>query len=275
MISIRRRTLLLVLPWIMSAGLLAQTQRQAAPPEPKVGQPGKDVVWVPTPDAVVAKMLDMAAVTPQDYVIDLGSGDGRTVIGAARRGATAHGIEYNPDLVVLSRRAAAAAGVGDRATFAQADLFNSDFSRATVLTMFLLPEINMRLRPIILGLKPGTRIVSNTFSMQDWEADEIATVANCPVYCTVHLWLVPAKVEGVWRLPAGDLELQQQFQVVRGTLTSGTSTTPTAGGRLRGDRISFTVAGDQYVGRVNGDAMDGTMRSQGATSTWRATRVRR
>jgi len=270
----RRRPLLLVLPWVLSATLFAQT-RPAAPPQPTVGQPGKDVVWVPTPDAVVAKMLDLASVTSQDYVIDLGSGDGRTVIAAARRGAIAHGIEYNPDLVALSRQAAAAAGVSDRATFTQADLFKSDFSRATVLTMFLLPEINMQLRPAILDLRPGTRVVSNTFMMQDWEPDETVTVPDCQLYCTVHFWLVPAKVEGVWRLPAGDLDLRQQFQTLRGTLTAGANATPTASGRLRGDRISFAVGGDQYVGRVDGDAMSGTVRSQGATSTWSATRVRR
>src|SRR5687768_6928975 len=152
------------------------TQAPAKPFEPQGGQAGKDVVWVPTPQALVDKMLDMAKVTPQDYVIDLGSGDGRTVITAAKRGARAHGIEYNPDMVELAKKNAAEAKVTDKATFAKADLFESDFSKANVITMFLLPTINMKLRPTILNLKPGTRIVSNSFSMEDWEADETETI---------------------------------------------------------------------------------------------------
>jgi hypothetical protein len=146
--------------------------------QPQVGQEGKDVVWVPTPQALVDKMLDMAKATPKDYVIDLGSGDGRTVITAAKRGIRAHGIEYNPDMVELSKRNAAKEGLGDKATFAKADLFESDFSEATVITMFLLPEINLRLRPKILDLKPGTRIVSNSFTMGEWSADDTATAAG-------------------------------------------------------------------------------------------------
>ncbi|HEU4640653.1 MAG TPA: class I SAM-dependent methyltransferase, partial [Candidatus Binatia bacterium] len=139
----------------------AFVQAQPAPKEfqPEVGQEGKDVVWVPTPQALVDKMLDMAKITPKDYLIDLGSGDGRTVITAAKRGVRAHGIEYNPEMVELSKRAAAKQGVSDKATFAKADLFESDFSQATVITMFLLSSINMKLRPKILSLKPGTRIV--------------------------------------------------------------------------------------------------------------------
>src|SRR5688572_23039463 len=122
------------------------------PYEPEVGQAGKDVVWVPTPQTLVEKMLDMAKVTPKDYVIDLGSGDGRTVITAAKRGAKAHGIEYNPDMVELSKRNAEKEGVTGKATFEKADLFQSDFSKAQVVTMFLLPTINMKLRPTILNL---------------------------------------------------------------------------------------------------------------------------
>src|SRR5918992_5999257 len=143
-----------------SLGALAQTTTY----EPSVGQEGKDVVWVPTPQVLVDKMLDMAKVTPSDYVIDLGSGDGRTVITAAKRGARAHGIEYNRDMVELSKRNAEKEGVSGKATFAQADLFKSDFSQASVITMFLLPDINLKLRPKILDLKPGTRVVSNSFT---------------------------------------------------------------------------------------------------------------
>src|SRR5574341_258516 len=167
----------LLLLTAVCAGLV-QAQTATSTYEPTVGQEGKDVVWVPTPQAVVDKMLDMAKVTPQDVVIDLGSGDGRTVITAAKRGARALGIEYNPDMVELSRRNAAKEGVSDKASFIKADLFESDFSQAQVITMFLLSSINMKLRPKILDLKPGTRIVSNSFTMGDWTADETVTVKD-------------------------------------------------------------------------------------------------
>jgi hypothetical protein len=239
--------------------------------EPSVGQEGKDVVWVPTPQALVDKMLDMAKVTPKDYVIDLGSGDGRTVITAAKRGAKAHGIEYNPDMVELSKRNAAKEGVSDKATFAKADLFQSDFSQATVITMFLLPSINIKLRPKILDLKPGTRIVSNSFDMEDWKPDEDATVSGCDHWCTAHLWIVPAKVGGTWKLPQGDLTLKQTFQMVSGTIKSGNVITP-VNGQLNGDQITFTAGGAQYIGRVNGSSMHGTIKG-GSNGNWTATRA--
>jgi hypothetical protein len=239
--------------------------------EPSVGQEGKDVVWVPTPQALVDKMLDMAKVTPKDYVIDLGSGDGRTVITAAKRGAKAHGIEYNPDMVELSKRNAAKEGVSDKATFAKADLFQSDFSQATVITMFLLPSINIKLRPKILDLKPGTRIVSNSFDMEDWKPDEDATVSGCDHWCTAHLWIVPAKVGGTWKLPQGDLTLKQTFQMVSGTIKSGNVITP-VNGQLNGDQITFTAGGAQYTGRVNGSSMQGTIKG-GSNGNWTATRA--
>src|SRR3984893_1900439 len=190
-----RRSLLTLVLALVAVSAFAQTQ-PTKPFEPQSGQPGKDVVWVPTPQALVDKMLDLANVTPQDYVIDLGSGDGRTVITAAKRGATAHGIEYNPDMVALSQRNAAAEGVSDKATFVKADLFESDFSKATVVTMFLLPTINLKLRPKILDLKPGTRIVSNAFDMEEWQADQTTDAEKgCTSWCTAYLWIVPAKVE--------------------------------------------------------------------------------
>src|SRR6186713_1995850 len=171
-LQIFRRTWLAAGFSIAAAGLIAHAQAPATDTfQPSVGQPGKDVVWVPTPQAVVDKMLDMAKVTKDDFLMDLGSGDGRTVITAAKRGARAFGIEYNPDMVTLSQNNAKAAGVADRATFVKADLFETDFSKATVVTMFLLPSINMKLRPKILDMKPGTRIASNTFTMEDWQAD--------------------------------------------------------------------------------------------------------
>jgi Methyltransferase domain len=240
---------------------------------PSVGQEGKDVVWVPTPQALVDKMLDMGKVTAKDYVIDLGSGDGRTVITAAKRGARAHGIEYNPDMVELSKRNAAKEGVGSKATFAKADLFESDFSEATVITMFLLSSINMKLRPKILDLKPGTRIVSNTFDMDDWKPDETGTAPGCNNWCTAHLWIVPAKVGGTWKMPQGELTLKQTFQMLTGTLRSGNVTTP-INGKMTGDQISFTAGAVQYSGRVNGEAMAGTVKG-GDGGNWNATRAKK
>src|SRR5437762_11145595 len=188
--------------------------QQAGTFQPQVGQPGKDVVWVPTPQVLVDKMLDMAKVTPQDFLMDLGSGDGRTVITAAKRGTRAMGIEYNPEMVELSKRNAASAGVSDKANFVKADLFETDLSKATVITMFLLPSINMKLRPKILDLKPGTRVVSNTFTMEDWEPDQTETVTDgcSSSWCTALFWVVPAKVAGTWKVGQGDLKLTQKFQ---------------------------------------------------------------
>ncbi len=269
-----RQSLLGLCLSVLAASVLAQAQPAEGQYQPHVGQEGKDVVWVPTPQALVEKMLDMAKVTPADYVIDLGSGDGRTVITAAKRGTRALGIEYNPDMVELSKRNAANDGVSAKANFVKADLFESDFSQATVITMFLLPDINLRLRPKILDLKPGTRIVSNTFTMEEWTADETATISDgCTSWCTALLWIVPAKVEGPWQLPQGDLTLTQQFQMLSGTLKSGSNTTPVTNGRLRGDQISFTVGGAQYTGRVSGNAIEGTVKSGGSTSNWKATRA--
>jgi hypothetical protein len=237
--------------------------------QPEVGQEGKDVVWVPTPQALVDKMLDMAKVTPNDYVIDLGSGDGRTVITAAKRGAKALGIEYNPEMVELSKRNAAKEGVSDRASFVKADLFQSDFSQAQVITMFLLSSINMKLRPKILDLKPGTRIVSNTFDMGEWKPDESATVSGCETWCTAHLWIVPAKVGGNWKLPQGELSIKQTFQTISGTLKSGNVVTP-VNGKLNGDQITFTAGKTSYVGRVSGNSMEGTA----GGAKWSGTRAK-
>jgi precorrin-6B methylase 2 len=238
---------------------------QNKPFEPTVGQAGKDVVWVPTPEALVKTMLDMAKVTPKDVVMDLGSGDGRTVIEASRRGATAIGVEYNPDMVDLAKNATAA-GVSGKATFEKADLFETDFSKATVITMFLLPSINVKLRPTLLELEPGTRIVSNTFTMEDWEADQTATVEEgCESWCTALLWIVPAKVEGAWQLGNGTLTLDQEYQRFTGNLGSN----PVSEGRLNGAEISFTANGQKYTGRVSGNTMSGTIAGGG---TWKATR---
>ena len=236
------------------AGGLAQVHA-AQDYQPEVGQAGKDVVWVPTPQTLVDKMLEMAKVTPKDYVIDLGSGDGRTVITAAKHGSKALGIEYNPDMVELSKRNAAKEGVSDKATFMKADLFESDFSQAQVITMFLLPSINIKLRPKILNLKPGTRIVSNSFDMEEWKPDQTENVTGCTNWCTAHLWIVPAKAEGTWKLPQGELAIKQTFQMITGTLKNGTASSP-INGKLNGDQITFTAAGTQYTGHITGNSME-------------------
>ena len=262
----RQFALALSLSVALASGI-AQAQ-PAKEYEPEVGQAGKDVVWVPTPQALVDKMLDMAKVTPKDYVIDLGSGDGRTVITAAKRGSKALGIEYNPDMVELSKRSAAKEGVSDKASFMKADLFESDFSQAQVITMFLLPSINVKLRPKILDLKPGTRIVSNSFDMEEWKPDETATVEGCDNWCTAHLWIVPAKVGGTWKLPQGELTLKQTFQMISGTLKNGNAATQVSG-KLNGDQITFTAGKVQYSGRVSGNSMEGTA----GGNRWSATRA--
>jgi len=241
--------------------------------KPEVGQDGKDVVWVPTAQTLVDKMLDMAKVTPQDYVIDLGSGDGRTVITAAKRGAKALGIEYEPDMVELSKRNAEKAEVGDKATFVKADIFASDFSQATVITMFLLPELNLRLRPTILNMKPGTRVVSNSFDMADWKPDRtVEAVKGCNTYCQAFLWIVPAQVEGTWQMPEGNLVLKQKFQLVSGEMKTAGVASPVTNGRLTGEEITFTAKSVRYTGRVTGNSMEGTSISGGKETPWRATR---
>ncbi len=219
--------------------------------EPMVGQDGKDVIWVPTPQILVDRMLDLAKVTPQDRVIDLGSGDGRTVIAAARRGATALGIEFNVAMVELSRRKAQGEGVAERARFVQGDLFAADLSGASVITMFLLPAINMRLRPTLLALVPGTRIVSNTFRMEDWEPDASSTVplnGECSG-CTAHLWIVPARVAGTHATPHGTLVLEQTFQKLTGTLASAGRTMPVQG-KVSGTQVVVAVDGRELRGDV-------------------------
>jgi len=271
----RRSILTLLFSAAVATTAFGQTQTQTKPFEPQVGQPGKDVVWVPTSQALVDKMLDLAKVGPNDIHYDLGSGDGRTVITAAKRGARAFGIEYNPDMVELSKKNAAAAGVKeDRATFMKADLFETDFSKATVITMFLLPDINLRLRPKILDMRPGTRIVSNTFTMGEWEADVTETVTEgCTTWCTALFWLVPAKVDDgkgtTWKLAqGGELKLNQSFQKLSGTLQNAKGgTSKITDGKLRGDEITFKVDGTTYTGHVSGNTIKGT-----SPNGWSATK---
>ncbi|MBM3344459.1 MAG: methyltransferase domain-containing protein [Betaproteobacteria bacterium] len=260
---------LMLFAWAACAS--AQPAPAAQEYVPEVGQRGRDVVWVPSGLVVVNKMLDMVKLTPNDILYDLGSGDGRTVIAAARRGARAYGIEYNADLVALSRRNALKQGMSARATFEQGDIFQSDFSKATVVTLFLLPELNVRLRPLLLDMKPGTRIASNSFDMDDWKPDQVARVkGDCGSWCTAYLWIVPAKVAGAWTLADCELVLQQQYQMLTGTLMRAGKSLAIADGRMHGDRISFNAGGTRYRGRVSGDVIEGAHGS--ANAAWRAAR---
>jgi SAM-dependent methyltransferase len=237
---------------------------------PQVGQAGKDVVWVPTPPELVERMLDLAAVTPQDFVIDLGSGDGRNVIGAAKRGAQALGVEFNGNMVALSRKNAAEAGVADKATFVEGDMYAADISKANVLALFLLPSNMLQLRQKFLDLQPGSRIVSNTFGIEGWTPDETVMIeGDCSAWCTALLWIVPAKVNGRWRIGQDELVLAQNFQMVTGTLGGR----EISDGRLRGDQIRFTVGAVEYTGRVAGSRIDGMVRGGAPAGVFTATRA--
>lgn len=254
---------------VLAGAVFAQAQPARKDYQPEVGQAGKDVIWVPTPDAVVEKMLTMAKVTANDYVMDLGSGDGRTVIMAAKKfGARAQGIEYNPDMVELSKRRAQEAGVGDKTSFMKADIFATDFSKASVITMYLLPELNLKLRPKLLEMKPGTRLVSHAFSMGEWEPDERAEVEGR----SAMLWIVPTKAQGAWTLrppsSAGsapyEVSLTQQFQMLSGTVRQGGHTAKVEEGRVRGENVSFVFADAsgkkrRFVGRIAGAKMEGAL----------------
>src|SRR5512137_928351 len=233
--------------------------------KPQVGQAGKDVVWVPTPDELVNRMLTMAKVTPKDHVFDLGAGK--------KFGATAVGIEYNPDMAKLAQCFVQAEGVADRVKIIQGDIFKEDFSKATVVTMYLLPELNMRLRPTILAMKPGTRVTSHQFTMGDWDPDETAEIE----YRTAYLWIVPAKVDGNWTLrdQAGgqySVNLKQTFQKITGEATAGTARQPLVGAALRGDEIKFAFNDDKGVtrtltGTVKGNELTGVLKGAGGAET--------
>jgi hypothetical protein len=230
-----------------------QTHRRSPRParrafEPVSGQGGKDVVWVPTPQVTVDKMLELTGVTASDYVIDLGSGNGITVITAAKKGATALGVEFNPEMVALSQRLAREAGVSHKATFVQGDLFEAELSKATVITLFLLPDINLKLRPKLLDLKPGTRVASNTFTMDDWEPDAREMLPNCTSWCTAMAWIVPAKVGGSWQLGQQVLTLSQQPSSSRARRIGAHQRRPPQGRRDHLQRRRHRT----YTGRVSG-----------------------
>jgi hypothetical protein len=280
MVIIRRELRLMLAAVAVSCGLVlvaASDLSQAQPAteyQPSVGQEGKDVVWVPTSNALVAKMLDLANVTASDFLIDLGSGDGRTVIAAAKRGAKALGIEYNPQLVELSRRNAAREGVADRATFIHGDVFETDFSKATVITLFLLEELNLRLRPAILNMNPGVRVVSNSFDMGDWKPEERVEISEgCTNHCTALFWIVPAKLEGTWKMPQGELELKQEYQMLSGAMKVGSTSAVIKDGKITGPRFTFSVGNTTYTGQVQGNTIEGVSKSATGETTWRATRA--
>ncbi|MFZ9406425.1 MAG: class I SAM-dependent methyltransferase [Burkholderiaceae bacterium] len=282
----RRSVMQLALAASLSLGAVA-AQAQNKPAEaftPQVGQAGKDVIWVPTPDALVNRMLKMAQVTPEDVVVDLGSGDGKIVIAAARDfKARSLGVEFNPDMVTLSRRNAQAAGVAERARFEQGDIFTYDYSNATVVTMYLLPGLNLKLRPTLLKMKPGTRLVTHQFTMGSWEPDDTTTVENRPGY----LWIVPAAVGGSWQMTGQEtrgthqsqLSLTQAFQQVTGTWRGTSMDGKLRSVRISGDLLSFDMMDPNgvlrsYVGRVNGARIEGTtLAADGTAGTFVATRV--
>jgi hypothetical protein len=273
-LRMRKRRLRSKTPWVLLLALAVATPATAQEQstfKPEVGQAGKDVVWVPTPEVMVERMLDLAKVTPQDFVMDLGSGDGRNVIGAAKRGASALGVEYNPNMVELSRRLAKEAGVADKAQFVEGDMFVADISKASVMALFLLPSNLLRLRDKFLDLRPGSRIVSNTFSIQDWQADETVTIDDCQQWCTAMLYIVPAKVGGTWKAGSEVLELKQEFQMITGTLTSGGQATQVSGS-LKGTDLTLKAGDRSITARVQGNQIDGTMTNGSAKSSFRATR---
>lgn len=264
---------------VLLAALALPLGAQPKEYEPQVGQAGKDVIWVPTPDDVVERMLRMAQVTPNDYVVDLGAGDGKIVIAAAKNyGARALGIEYNPDMVKHAQRNIERAGVADKANVVQGDIFASDFTQASVVTMYLLPGLNMKLRPQILAMRPGTRVVSHSFNMEDWEADEISSLDGRRAY----FWIVPANVAGSWTLEAGgerlEFSLEQRFQRIEGSVTLGPLQAGLREPRLRGFQIGFGYVDHSgvrrdFTGRVSGARMEGTFRSEtGAEGRWSATK---
>ena len=226
----------------------------AQPFEPRVGQPGKDVVWVPTPPSLIELMLDMAKVTKDDFVMDLGSGDGRNIIAAAKRGARGVGVEYNPDMVALSTKLAREAGVGDRATFVQGDMYEADISKANVMAIFLLTTNMEKLMPSFKSLAPGSRIVSNTFGFNDWDPDARDSVkdGSCSSWCESLLWIVPAQAAGTWAMTGGTLTLTQLHQVLYGTLATTAGDTPVSSARMRGYDITFTAGDRTFTGRLSG-----------------------
>jgi SAM-dependent methyltransferase len=265
----------LCLALVFALGGITQAQEPQKPFEPRSGQAGKDVVWVPSPPAMVSKMLEMAKVTPDDFVMDLGSGDGRNIIAAAKLGARAVGVEFNPEMVALSRKLATEAGVGDKAQFIEGDMYAADISQATVLALFLLPVNLNRLTPKFLDMKPGSRIAGNTFAMDGWEPDDRFTLddgTDCSSWCEALLWIVPAKAAGTWKMANGTITLTQKYQVIQGSITTDAGTHAIANTALQGADISFIAGGLTYQGQIDGDTIVGTITTPSGQVPWRANR---
>jgi hypothetical protein len=269
------RIIMLFLLLFLGNDLFSQVKVSPKDYQPEPGQEGKDVRWFPTPQTLIEKMLDMAKITPADYLVDLGSGEGRVVISAAKRGLHATGVEYNHDLVELSKKNAALEGVSKRTEFIEADLFNYDFSKATVITIFLLPEINLRLRPKLLNMKPGTRIISTTFTMQDWQHDDMVRIAdNSSQWTTAYLWIVPEKIGGTWKFKDGELRLAQKFQMISGEIIKDGKTTRITSGKLSGNDFTFTAGGTVYSGIADKKTMKGTAETGGRITEWTAQKIK-
>lgn len=272
----RHRLVVLGFPALVAAAMLATPShaRDRAECErvfrPQVGQTGKNVIWVPTPDSMVAEMLRLAQVRPDDVVYDLGAGDGKIAIAAGKLGAQAIGIEYDARMARLAQCLAEAESAQQRTRIVQGDIFKEDFSRADVVTMYLLPELNVCLRHRLLALRPGTRVVSHQFMMEDWQPDVRSDRGS------VYLWIVPARVAGRWSMqvpdePALTLALEQRFQTVEGRIKDGTRSASIRDASLRGDRLQFDIdrgwlAKHRFEGVVDGDRMTGTLR-RGARET--------
>jgi len=264
-------TLWIALVLASATGAAAQQKEEFVPQN---GQPGKDVVWVPSPEETVVKMMEVGRITGQDFVVDLGSGDGRNVIAAAKLGARALGVEYNPDMVELSKKNAIKEGVAERAQFVQGDMYQADFSKATALALFLLPSNLTVLRDKIFNLQPGTRVVLNTFSIPDWTPDDSVTLENCTSWCTVMLNIVPAKIAGTWRTQNGtEVTLTQTYQMVSGTGKDPQGQAMSITGRLRGNDVTFSTGQLEFTGVVKGNVMEGTQRQGGGEQRLTLTKV--
>jgi len=260
---------------LLVLGSVTHAQDSQKPFEPTSGQAGKDVVWVPSPPAMVSRMLEMAAVTPSDFVMDLGSGDGRNIIAAAKLGARGLGVEFNPDMVGLSRKLATEAGVADKAQFVEGDMYAADLSKATVLALFLLPVNLNRLAPKFLAMTPGARIVGNTFGIDGWTPDEQVTLpqeTDCSSWCEALLWIVPARAAGTWQMANGTLTLTQDYQMIKGSVTIDGATQVIANTALHGADISFIAGGYSYTGTVDGNEITGTITTPSGQIPWKATR---
>jgi len=259
----------------LAVSTVADAQEPQKPFEPTSGQAGKDVVWVPSPPAMVSKMLETAGVTPQDLVMDLGSGDGRNIIAAAKLGARGIGVEFNADMVALSRRLAAEAGVADKAQFVEGDMYAADISKATVLALFLLPVNLNRLAPKFLDMTPGSRIVGNTFGIDGWEPDDQLTLdqnSDCSSWCEVLLWIVPAKAAGPWKMANGTMTITQEFQMIKGEVTLDGATYTIPNTALRADAIAFIAGGLNFTGKVRGNQIEGLITTPAGQVPWRASR---